>query len=370
MSLPSIHLTRIANTPQFCPTNIIRGIDYSDDPLLQGRLFSYRDAALNRNGGNHNFQQIPINRPRVPVHNNHRDGAQQQYIPINVAAYSGSTLGSGSPMPANQTQGKGFFTAPQRKIVDANYIRQISPTFLDYWTQPRLFWNSLLPIEQQSIVDGARLELSKVRSESTRKAALVQFNRIDHGLAKRVAAVLGMEAPAADETFYHNNSTANMSVFRKTLPTAKGMRVAILASTDSKQSIKQGTALKNALKELGISGLVIAETLVPGVDGLYATENAALYDAAVVVDYAKKLLSTSASAPHRPTPAFSIVSDAYHFGKPIAVLGNNARALQKSGIAKQGEPGVYAQSNVQALAMKLEGGLKTFKFLNRFPVDQ
>lgn len=351
----------------FCPTNIIRGIDYSEDPLLQGRLFSYKDAALNRNGGNPNFQQIPINRPRVPVTNNHRDGAQQTYIPINVVAYSDNALQNGFPQPANMTQGNGFFTALSRKTVDAHYIRNVSPTFLDYWTQPRMFWNSLLPAEQQMLVNAARFELSKVKSQIVKENTLKQFNRISNELATRVAAGLGLQAPAPEPQYYHNTSTAGMSIFKEPLPTAKGMKVAILASSQNEKSVSQALQIKEALKAKGINANVIGEVLAENIDGAYVSTHAAVFDGVVVTDAAKKLLQTPSSTFYPPNRPFNLVSDAYHFGKPIAMLGNNGSALKA--IAKAGEPGVYANADAQQLANQMEEGLKTFKFLNRFPVD-
>ncbi|OZJ01356.1 Catalase B, partial [Bifiguratus adelaidae] len=97
----------------FQPGHLVRGIDFTEDPMFQGRVFSYLDTQLNRYGGP-NFEQAPINRPRVPVHNNNRDGKAQQFIPTNNAAYSPNTINYGSPMEANQTVGNGFFTAPNR----------------------------------------------------------------------------------------------------------------------------------------------------------------------------------------------------------------------------------------------------------------
>ncbi|RFN52619.1 catalase, partial [Fusarium flagelliforme] len=117
MKLNANPVNYFAETEQimFQPGHIVRGIDFTDDPLLQGRIFSYLDTQLNRHGGP-NFEQLPINRPLSPIHNNNRDGAGQNFIHKNTAAYTPNTLNNGYPAQANQTQGKGFFTAPGRKV--------------------------------------------------------------------------------------------------------------------------------------------------------------------------------------------------------------------------------------------------------------
>jgi catalase len=153
----------------FQPGHIVRGVDFTDDPLLQGRLFSYLDTQINRHNGP-NFEQLPINQPRVPVHNNQRDGAGQMYIPLNTAAYSPNTLNKGSPKQANQTNGRGFFTAPNRKA-SGSLVRTVSSTFADAWSQPRLFFNSLRPVEQQFVVNAMRFETSQLTSDVVKVSA-------------------------------------------------------------------------------------------------------------------------------------------------------------------------------------------------------
>lgn len=164
----------------FQPGHIVRGIDFTDDPLLQGRIFSYLDTQLNRHGGP-NFEQLPINRPIVPVHNNNRDGAAQQYIPLNTAAYSPNALNDAAPKQANQTVGRGFFTAPGR-TVSGHLVREVSSTFSDVWSQPRLFYNSLIPVEQQFLINAIRFETSQLTSSVVKSNVLIQLNRVSHDL--------------------------------------------------------------------------------------------------------------------------------------------------------------------------------------------
>jgi catalase len=256
----------------FQPGHIVRGVDFTDDPLLQGRIFSYLDTQINRHGGP-NFEQLPINQPRVPVHNNNRDGAGQMFIPLNTAAYSPNTLNSGSPKQANQTTGKGFFTAPNRTGL-GKLMRAVSPTFADVWSQPRLFYNSLLPAEQQMVVNAMRFEASQLKSSIVKENVLIQLNRVSHDVAVRVAAVLGMEAPQADPTYYHDNTTTGVSVAKNPLLKIDGLKVGYLTSNSVASSISGAASLKSALSNLKVDLVVVAESISDGVSQTYSATDA------------------------------------------------------------------------------------------------
>lgn len=234
-----------------------------------------------------------------------------------------------------------------------------------------MFWNSLLPAEQQSLVNAARFELSKVSNENVQKAAIAQFNRIDNGLATRVAAALGKQAPSPDSKYYHNNSTVGISIFRDPLPTAKGLKIGILASTLRNDSITTAVEIKKAFAAKGISATVLGETYAPNIDGVYVSNAAVLYDGIVLVDSAKQLLSTPLSTYYPPMRPFKIISEAYSFGKPVGTTSSDTGLLVSKRIAmKKSDPGVYASNDVNQLVNSMEEGLKTFKFLNRFPLDK
>ncbi|KAL9071789.1 MAG: hypothetical protein Q9157_005346 [Trypethelium eluteriae] len=354
----------------FCPGHVVRGIDFSDDPLLQGRLFSYVDTQLNRNLGSPNFEQIPINRPRSPVHNNNRDGAGQQMIPLNLAAYSNNTLNDGSPKLANQTQGKGFFTAPVRRQVDAQYVRDVSPTFLDYWSQPRLFYNSLQPAEQQQLINAARFELSNVQSQTVQQNVIGQFNKVDHNLAVRVATALGLQAPVPDPQFYHNNKTSDVGAFRGPLPSIATLNVGILATTTSKSSLSQAKSLATFFSSKGANAYVIAETLTSGANKTYLNSDATGFDGVIVTCGTANLFSANSTSTLWPfgRPA-QIVRDAFNYGKPVGAIGSGMTSLREVGVATDG-PGVYLSvSSSGNFTASFEQGLKQFKFLGRFPLD-
>lgn len=230
MRLDANSVNYFAETEQimFQPGHIVRVIDFTEDPLLQGRIFSYLDTQLNRHGGP-NFEQLPINRP-VPIHNN-RDGAAQNVIPKNTAVYSPNTLNKGFPTQANQTAGKGFFTTPGRKA-SGPLVRERSSSFADHWSQSRLLYNSLTKVEQQFLIDAIRFETSHVRP-GVQKNVVAQLNRISHYIAVRVAKALGVVAPAEDGQFYHDNKTMGI-IFGEKLPTITTLRVGVLASTEAK----------------------------------------------------------------------------------------------------------------------------------------
>ncbi|KGO76731.1 Catalase, mono-functional, heme-containing [Penicillium italicum] len=381
MQLNRNPLNYFAETEQvmFQPGHIVRGVDFTEDPLLQGRLFSYLDTQLNRHGGP-NFEQLPINRPRVPIHNNNRDGAGQMFIPLNPNAYSPNTENKGSPKQANQTVGKGFFTAPDRSA-SGKLQRTVSSTFEDVWSQPRLFWNSLVPAERQFIVDAIRFETSNVKSSVVRNNVIIQLNRISNDLATRVASALDIDAPEPDDSFYHDNTTAHIGAFGQKLAKLDGLKVGLLASVDKPASISQGAELQSALSSVGVDVVVVAERLVDNVDQTYSASDAVQFDAVVVADGAEGLFGSKSftSLPNKASGAstlypagrpLDILLDAFRFGKTVGAIGQGSAALQSALISSDRE-GVYTGSTSgDAFAKDLEEGLRTFKFLDRFALDE
>ncbi|KAL4966442.1 catalase catB [Aspergillus stella-maris] len=356
----------------FQPGHIVRGVDFTEDPLLQGRLFSYLDTQLNRHGGP-NFEQLPINQPRVPVHNNNRDGAGQMYIPLNPNAYSPNTLNSASPKQANQTVGQGFFTAPDRKA-SGNLVRARSSTFEDVWSQPRLFWNSLVPAEKQFIVNAIRFENANVKSDVVKQNVIIQLNRISNDLATRVASTIGVDAPEPDNTYYHDNTTVNIGAFGHRLQTLAGLKIGVLASVNAQESFSAATALSAELKEDGVDVVVVAERFAQGVNQTYSASDAIQFDAVIVAPGAEDLFGAKSATVSSSTlyPAgrpLEILLDAFRFGKPVAAIGSGSTALENAGIAEDGE-GVYTAESVNTgLVDDITEGLTVFRFLERFALD-
>jgi catalase len=179
----------------FHPGHLVPGIDFTNDPLLQGRLFSYTDTQLIRLGGP-NFHEIPINRSVVPVHNNQRDGHMRQTIHHSRTSYEPNSLGGGCPMQAGRDLG-GFVSYAES--INAPKVRARSKSFFDHFSQAQLFYQSQSEPEKDHIVNAFRFELGKVEVPDIRERMIAILNQVDRSLAERVAAGLGLKVPAKIE---------------------------------------------------------------------------------------------------------------------------------------------------------------------------
>ncbi|MEN5195996.1 catalase [Sphingobacterium faecium] len=177
----------------FDPGRLVPGIDLTNDPLLQGRIFSYADTQNYRLGGP-NFHELPINRPVNGKHNNQKDGFGRQGILKGNVSYFPNSLGGGCPYHA-MLKGETGFKSHEEKV-DGHKVRRRSSSFADHFTQARLFFNSQSTPEKEHIISGYSFELSKVNSVDIRKRELAILNQIDQELAKRVGANLGLTPPA------------------------------------------------------------------------------------------------------------------------------------------------------------------------------
>jgi catalase len=175
----------------FHPGHLVSGIDFSDDPLLQGRLFSYTDTQLIRLGGP-NFHEIPINRSVAPVHNNQRDGYMRQTINQDRVSYQPNSLGGGCPMQAKADMG-GFVSYAER--MEGSKVRARSEKFFDHFSQAALFWNSQSHPEKAHIVQALRFELGKVEVPAIRERMVFLLAQVDKTLAGLVAQGLGISVP-------------------------------------------------------------------------------------------------------------------------------------------------------------------------------
>jgi catalase len=173
----------------FCAAHIVPGIDFTNDPLLAGRIHSYVDTQISRLGGP-NFHEIPINSPVAQVHNNQRDGMHRQAIHRGRVAYEPNSLGGGCPFQAGT---QGFMSFPQP--VQEDKVRGKPEKFADHYTQAALFYNSQTPVEQAHIVRAFRFELTKVQVAPIRERVVSQLANVDEQLARRVAEGLGIDVP-------------------------------------------------------------------------------------------------------------------------------------------------------------------------------
>ena len=276
----------------YCPANIVPGIDFSEDPLLQGRIFSYLDTQLSRLGGP-NFHEIPINAPVCPMRNFQRDGHMRTTVPTGRVNYEPNTLAADGP---RECPVHGFQSAPAADV--GQKVRERSPTFADHFSQPRLFFNSQTPVEQGHIVAALVFELSKVETPAIRDRALSQLLNIDRGMAKRVADGLGLDslpeaAKPARRPIDMKPSPA-LSIIAKTKPTLAGRCIGLLLTDGVDGGLVK--KVQQAAKAAGAQVKIIAPK-VGGVttsqgdhlaaDGQLAGTPSILFDAVVIAGSVK-----------------------------------------------------------------------------------
>ncbi len=286
----------------FCPANVVPGIDFSNDPLLQGRLFSYLDTQLSRLGGP-NFAQIPVNAPKCPFHSTQRDGHMQMRPQKGRVAYEPSSLEANSP---RESQALGFRHAAQ---IDDGQKGRIRPeSFADHYSQPRQFFKSQTPIEQAHIASALVFELSKVETGHVQMAVLAQLQHVDMDLAKRVAAGLGIKTlpPAAPNSVpvLDLPPSPALQIIGKMKPTLEGRTVGILVAEGSKQADVQ--RFKEAAEQAGATVKLVApkryialdDGSQPVINGQLAGTPSVLFDAVVSIismEEAEKLAKDGAA---------------------------------------------------------------------------
>ncbi|MBK6805962.1 MAG: catalase [Betaproteobacteria bacterium] len=173
----------------FCAAHIVPGLDFSNDPLLAGRIHSYADTQISRLGGP-NFHELPINAPVAQAHNNQRDGMHRQAIPRGRVAYEPNSLGGGCPFQAGTG---GFMSFPEPVAEDK--VRAKPEKFAEHYNQATLFWNSQTAFEKAHIVRAYRFELTKVQTPAVRRRVVATLRNVAEELAAAVAEGLGMPLP-------------------------------------------------------------------------------------------------------------------------------------------------------------------------------
>ncbi|HYP85500.1 catalase [Variovorax sp.] len=180
----------------FCAAHVVPGIDFTNDPLLAGRIHSYVDTQISRLGGP-NFHELPINAPLAPVHNNQRDGMHRQAVHRGRVAYEPNSLAGGCPFQAGAAQGFMSVQARMDAQESSDKVRIKPEKFADHYTQATLFYESQTPVEQAHIAAAFRFELSKVTVPAVRARMVAGLRNVSEELARKVADGLGMELPAA-----------------------------------------------------------------------------------------------------------------------------------------------------------------------------
>ena len=312
----------------FHPGHVVPGIDFTNDPLLQGRLFSYLDTQLNR-FNSANFHEVPINRPLAPVHNNQGAGYMRMTIGKGKVNYFPNSLGGGCPMAAGGDMG-GFVHYAEK--VDGHKIRERSESFKDHFTQATMFWHSLTTPEQDRLVSAIHFELGKVESESVRHRMIYEiFNNIDHDLARRAAAGVGVPPPAAAGPRARTVSARapEVSVEHQKRPGVKTLKVAILA-VDGVDDTELAT-VKAAIEAAGVRTKVVSKFLgaLKGrggevqVDKSYITTGSVLFDA-VYVPGGDQHVNTL----KRHGEALHFVKEAFKHGKVVGATSDGIELLR------------------------------------------
>lgn len=362
--------------------NIVPGIDFTNDPLMQGRLFSYTDTQLIRLGGP-NFHEIPINKPIVPVHNNQRDGHMRQTINKGKVSYSPNTLGGGCPFQTGQMEG-GFTSYPER--MNGQKIRERSQSFFDHFSQARLFFNSQSVIEQKHLIDALSFELGNIQTVAIRSRMLYTLSLVDKAMAMKVADALGIEVPKSVEPALNQSIPADgKSKYFQPIHTKSVQEVseALSMTNTIKNSIRtrkiavlaadgvEGNSL-NAIKKALLAAGAVVEVIAPKLGTIQSLSGEAIpvdkrlpnvasvfYDALFIPGGAKSIQALA-----RMGDAVQFISEAFKHCKAIGADKDAQLLLDKAEI-KEGEAGVLIYSNSKKFAQQYIEAIAQHRFWER-----
>ena len=330
----------------FCPSHVVPGIDFSNDPLLQGRLFSYLDTQLSRLGSP-NFHQLPINAPKCPFANQQRDGQMQMARPRGRVAYEPSSL---APDSARESPSTGFHSAALNEAGAKGRVRPES--FADHYSQARQFYASQTRYEQAHIASALVFELSKVQTVRVREAMVGHLQHVDVDLAQRVAAGLGFErvpaAPKAAAPVQDAAPSPALQIIGKMKATLQGRCIGILVADGSDgraiaatrvAAEKAGASVKIIAPKVG--GVVLEDGKRLAADGQLAGTPSVLFDAVAII-----LATDAATLLSKEAAAVDFARDAYGHLKAMAVDAGGQRLLVAAGVAP--DAGVVAVSDMPA----------------------
>ena len=340
----------------FCAAHIVPGLDFSNDPLLAGRIHSYQDTQISRLGGP-NFHEIPINAPIAQAHNNQRDGMHRQAIHRGRVSYEPNSLGGGCPFQAGGAGFTSFREPPQ-----GDKVRGKPERFADHYTQATLFWNSQTAVEKAHIIRAFRFELTKVQTPAVRQRVVAMLANVDTGLAQTLARDLGMKMPKPLPKVLKNPPPPEVDVSPALSLFARPgdgriatRRVAILVAdgVDGAAAmalhaglVEQGAVPRYVGPRLGQVKTEKGEALE--VEGTLETMPSVLFDAAAVPGgkAAVKLLGNIGHAAE-------FIKDQYRHAKPILALGAGIDLLENAGVpimlpSGAPDPGIIAEQSATA----------------------
>jgi catalase len=304
--------------------NLVPGIEVTNDPLLQARLFSYLDTQLTRLGGP-NFSQIPVNRPHAPVNDMLRDGMHQTAIHTGVAPYRPNSLDGGQPLVADA--GKSGYVQVARPI-EGTAVRANPVSFDDHYSQAAMFYRSLTPLEQAHVVEAFTFELGKCYEQAIKERELQVLANVDEDLCEQVAAGLGLPAPKGSPPGDMTLSPALSQVVTEPGPIA-GRKIGVIA--DDGADLAGIGKLRQAAAKLGATVLVIAPAggvLSRGsrqetVERTLLTVRSVEFDALVVA---------GGTTPTGDIKLVLLLQEAFRHAKVLSAWGDGSAILEAAGI--------------------------------------
>jgi len=325
----------------FHPGHIVPGIDFSNDPLLQGRLFSYTDTQISRLGGP-NFNQIPINRPVNEVHNNQRDAMHQMNINKGQVAYHKNALNNNDPHTTPKEEGG--YEHYQEKV-EGRKIQKRSESFKDYYSQAKLYLNSLTQPEFDHTVDGFSFEIGMCDSIMVKQNAVNQLNKVDRTLAERVAKNVGVEVPEVNEEVNSDEKDSKLSMETLDIPLA-GHSVAVAVNGDiSANTLKSyaKTFTENKLNYafVGQHPKDISEEF--GITETFDTAHPTLFDSLIILSDGSDILP--------PVEEFAELT--YKHNKPIVLNQSASQGLAGAKLNLEA-PGVFVSDDSQTIVQAFE----------------
>lgn len=384
MTLTANPTNYFAETEQvaFHVGNLVPGIDVTNDPLLQARLFSYVDTQLTRLGGP-NFSQIPINRPHAPVNDLLRDGFHQDAVHGGVAPYKPNTLDAGCPFFAGGAKDGAFvdFPAP---VAESTKVRENPASFDDHFSQARVFWASMSPVEQEHIILAYTFELTRCYEQAVKERQLQALANIDPLLCAQVAEGLGLPAPAPTVELVDPVPSPVLSQVGETWP-VEGRTIGIIVDETATADLKQVAAAVDAIRASGNVAFVVAAhggKLVDGtvVQRTFGATRSVEFDAVIL---AGSPVPAPDAIPARDSKAAGVedaellldprvlllLDECWRHAKAIGGWGRGAAALQAAGIP-HGAHGVVVADRATEVVDGIQELLAAHRAWERFePVD-
>jgi catalase len=366
----------------FHPGNLVPGVDVTNDPLLQGRLFSYLDTQISRLGGP-NFPQLPINRTHAPVNDMLRDGMHQTAVHQGIAPYRPNSLDGGCPFVpgAERAAGSGAYIEFPEPLPAAPKVRDAAASFKDHFSQPRLFWLSMSPAEREHIIAAYTFELSKCEQTAIRERVLTTLANIDGDLCEKVAAGLGLPAPRAAEPLAEPQPSPALSQIGRRWP-VDGRTIGII--TAGGQGLSGVRLIRQTIQDAGMVPLVISATAgtlddTAGepleVQRTFANARSIEFDAILVADApapgADAYGARDAKADHGAQADVDprvvlLLTEAYRHGKAVGAWSGGVSALDAAGIAPDA-PGVVTGDEAGPVLDGVKELLAEHRVWDRFP---